>query len=195
MSSGSSPITSPLFLQKRVRSKGPSLHPVSGISQVICPSPTPARTSTQSAVAGRYPTSGTGLPRCIRYFPDMPSSLPRWTRSSAPIGSFLACVSLPRILGGSASTPVLSRPAQGSLALRPAGLQPTYSCTSVSRASGRRSPYLPVWIATGLNRLLPGRNFHPLAPYTLVAHLHLVYLYFRQKDTYCTYNQPFLHFI
>ena len=48
------------------------------------------------------------------------------------------------------------------------------SCTSVSRASGGRSPYPPVWIATGLNRQLPGRNFHPLAPYTLVAHPHLV---------------------
>ena len=48
------------------------------------------------------------------------------------------------------------------------------SCTSVSRASGGRSPYPPVWIATGLNRQLPGRNSHPLAPYTLVAHPHLV---------------------
>ena len=82
------PITPPHFLQKHVRSKGPSLHPVSGASQVLFPSPTPARTSTQSAVGGRYPPSGTGLPRCIRYFPDMPSSLPRWTRTSASIGSF-----------------------------------------------------------------------------------------------------------
>ena len=83
------PITPPHLLQKRVRSKGPSLHPVSGASQVLFPFPTPARTSTRSAVVGRYPASGTGLPRCIRYFPDMPSSLPRWTRSSASIGSFL----------------------------------------------------------------------------------------------------------
>ncbi len=88
MSSGSSPITSPLFLQKRIRSKGPSLHPVSGASQVLCPSPTPARTSTRSAVVGRYPSSRTGLPRCIKHFPDMPSSLPRWTRTGAYIGFF-----------------------------------------------------------------------------------------------------------
>jgi hypothetical protein len=124
-SSGIIPISLPLSLQKHVRSKGPSLHPVSRISQVLFPSPTPARTSTQSVVVGRYPTSGTGLPRCIKYFPDMPSSLPRWTRSSLSIGFFLACIGLPRILGGSTSTTLLSRPAQGSLALRPAGLQPT----------------------------------------------------------------------
>ena len=111
MSSGSSPITSPPLLQKHVKSKGPSLHPVSGASQVLFPFPTPARICTQSAVVGRYPTSGTGLPRCIRYFPDMPSSLPRWTTSSASIGFFLVCFGLPRILGGSASTTLLSRPA------------------------------------------------------------------------------------
>ena len=134
----------------------------------------PPRTSTHSAVVSRYLTSVTGLPRCIRYSPDMPSSLPRWTRSSASIGSFLVRRGLPRILGGSASTPVLSRPAQGSLALRPAGLQPPLWCTSVSRAPDGRSPFPPVWIATGLNRQLPGRNFHPLAPYTLVAHLDVV---------------------
>ncbi len=37
---------------------------------------------------GRYPTFGTGLPRCIKHFPDMPSSLPRWTRTSSRIGFF-----------------------------------------------------------------------------------------------------------
>ena len=83
------PISLPYLLQKRARSKGPSLHPVSGASQVLFPSPTPARTSTKRVVAGHYPASGTGLPRCIRYFPDMPSSIPRWTRTSASIGSFL----------------------------------------------------------------------------------------------------------
>ena len=83
------PITPPHFFQKLVRSKGPFLPPVSRASQVLFPSPTPAQTSTLRVVVGRYPTSGTGLPRCIRYFPDMPSSLPRWTRSSASIGFFL----------------------------------------------------------------------------------------------------------
>jgi hypothetical protein len=36
-------------------------------------------------------------------------------------------------------------------------------------------------IATGLNRQLPGRNFHPLAPYTFVAHLDIVVFQFRGK--------------
>jgi hypothetical protein len=81
VSSGSSPIISPHFLPKHVRSKGPSPHPVPGTSQVLFPSPTPARTSTRSAVVSRHLTSGTGLPRCIKHFPDMPSSLPRWTRT------------------------------------------------------------------------------------------------------------------
>ena len=153
MFSGSSPNTSPHFLPKHVRSKGPSLHPVSGASQVLCPSLTPARTSTRSAVVSCYLTYGTGLPRCIKHFPDMPSSLPRWTRTGVHISVFsLSCFGLPRILGGSASTSLLSRPAQGSLALRPAGLQPPLRCTSVSRASAGRSPSPSVWIATELNR-------------------------------------------
>ena len=88
MSAGSSPITAPPFLQKHIRSKGPSLHHVSATSPVLFPSPTPARTSTRSAVVSRYLTSGTGLPRCIKHFPDMPSSLPRWIRTGASIGCF-----------------------------------------------------------------------------------------------------------
>jgi hypothetical protein len=69
-----------------------------------------------------------------------------------PSVSFSSRFGLPRILGGSASTTLLSRPAQGSLALRPAGLQPPLWCTSVSRASAVRSPCPSVWIATELNR-------------------------------------------
>jgi len=83
------PITPPHLLQKHARSKGSSLHPVSRTSPVLLPSPTPARTNTQSIVMGRYPAPGTGLPRCIKCFPDVPSSLPRWTRTSASIGFFL----------------------------------------------------------------------------------------------------------
>ena len=40
--------------------------------------------------------------------------------------AYPSCFGLPRILGGSASTTVLSRPAQGSLALRPARLLQPY---------------------------------------------------------------------
>ena len=60
-----------------------------GLHRYYYPLRLPPRPTTKSLVAGRYPTSRTGLPRCIRYFPDMPSSLPRWTRTSALIGYFL----------------------------------------------------------------------------------------------------------
>ena len=81
---------------------------------------------------------------------------------------------LPRILGGSASTTVLSGPAQGSLALRSARLLQPYRLTSVPRDSAGRSPYPTVWVATGMNRQFSGRNSHPLAPCALVAHQYIV---------------------
>ena len=64
------------------------------------------------------------------HLPCMPCSIPRWTGSGArwlascafPRG-FLPCpCCLPRYRGGSASTSLLSRPAQASHALRPAEL-------------------------------------------------------------------------
>ena len=86
----------------------------------------------------------------------------------------LLCCGLPRILGGSASTTVLSGPAQGSLALRPArSLQPL-RLTFVPRASAGRSPCPTAWVATGMNRQFPGRNFHPLATCAFVAHQYVV---------------------
>ena len=74
--------------------------------------------------------------------PYMPCSLPRWTGSGARWLSscafqrrFLPCpCSLPRISGGSASTSSLSRPAQASHALRPAGLL-THLPWALSRGS------------------------------------------------------------
>ena len=93
---------------------------------------------------------------------------------------------LPRILGGSASTTVLSGPSQGSLALRPARLLQPYRLTFVPRASAGRSPYPTVWVATGMNRQFPGRNFHPLASCALVAHQHIVVaLIFRAATNGC----------
>src|SRR5438477_11642146 len=60
-------------------------------------------------------------------YPDhlsyMPCSLPRWTEQVL-VGFFPCPHGLPRSTGGSASTSKLSRPAQASLALRPARLQP-----------------------------------------------------------------------
>jgi len=103
----------------------------------------------------------------------MLSPLPRWIGIGGSVTS-LSRLGLPRILGGSASTTVLSGPSQGSLALRPARLLQPYRLTSVPRASAGRSPYPTVWVATGMNRQCPGRNFHPLASCALVAHQYVV---------------------
>jgi hypothetical protein len=110
----------------------------------------------------------------------MLSPLPRWIGIGGSVTS-LSRFGLPRILGGSASTTVLSGPSQGSLALRPARLLQPYRLTSVPRASAGRSPYPTVWVATGMNRQCPGRNFHPLASCALVAHQYIVVHYFKRE--------------
>ncbi len=52
---------------------------------------------------------------------NVPCPLPRWIGTGASVGYFPIPCGLPRETGGSASTTSLSRPAQASLALRPAG--------------------------------------------------------------------------
>jgi hypothetical protein len=127
----------------------------------------------QTRVAGCDPASGTGLPRYPRYLPGMLSPLPRWTGAGGSVTVLLRC-GLPRILGGSASTTVLSGPSQGSLALRPARLLQPLRLTSVPRASAGGSLQPTVWVATGMNRQFPVRVLHLLASYALVAHQHVV---------------------
>ena len=80
--------------------------------------------------------------------------LPRWIETSGSVTSPFR-FGLPRILGGSASTTVLSRAAQGSLTLRLARLLQPYRLTSVPRAPAGRSPCPTVWVATGMNRQFP----------------------------------------
>ena len=55
------------------------------------------------------------------HLPNVPCPLPRWIGAGAYVGCFPIPRGLPRQTGGSASTSSLSRPAQASLALRPAG--------------------------------------------------------------------------
>jgi hypothetical protein len=59
---GPRPITASRFLQKHTRSKGPSLLRHYPASQVIWPSPTPARTNTQSYCCGSRPRIRDGPP-------------------------------------------------------------------------------------------------------------------------------------
>ena len=55
------------------------------------------------------------------HLPNVPCPLPRWIGTGASVGCFPIPRGLPQQTGGSASMISLSRPAQASLALRPAG--------------------------------------------------------------------------
>ena len=164
------PITTSCLLQKRARSKGTSLHRHYPTSTVLLLSPTPARTSPRRAllrVATPHPgvvshVAQATFPTCCPHYPGRPEQV-LWSVTC------LSCIGLPRMLGGSASTTVFSGPAQGSLALRPARLQP-YWLTFVPGVSAGRSPYPTVRVATGMNRQFPGPDLHPLVICALMAH-------------------------
>src|SRR5215467_7325757 len=127
----SSSITAPSLLHKHTRSEGPFLRRHYPASSVVWPSPTPRLAATVPVTFGAATPNQS---RASLTDPDrllcMPCSIPRWTGSGArwlascafPRG-FLPCpCCLPRYEGGSASTSLLSRPAQASHALRPARL-------------------------------------------------------------------------
>ena len=49
----------------------------------------------------------------------------------------------------------------------------TLKFTFFPRASAKRSPCLNAWVATGMYRQFPGRDFHPMVICALVAHQHI----------------------
>ena len=80
---GQWPITSSRYLQKRVRSKGPSLHRHYPISTVLCPSPTPARVRTCCFCCGPRPRTRDGSPTLPKLpfrhaVPNTPVDQDRW---------------------------------------------------------------------------------------------------------------------
>src|SRR6266478_3247974 len=107
-------------LRKRTRSQGPSLRRHYPASTLLRPCPTPAMTvacrdveAATLARDGSPPITRTTFPTCRAHYPGGSSGcscrlLPR-SRG------------LPQMAGGSASALSLSRPAQTSLTLRPAG--------------------------------------------------------------------------
>ena len=111
----------PPHLRKRTRSQGPFLSRHYPASSVIRPRPTPAMAAAfrdveaaTLALDGSPPITRTTFPTCRAHYPGGSSGcacrlLPR-------------SYSLPQMAGGSASALSLSRPAQASLTLRPAGL-------------------------------------------------------------------------
>src|SRR3954470_15849663 len=115
------PITDPRLRPKRTRSKGPFLRQHYPASTVVWPSPTPVRPAAFATLGLPAPVE-TGLPRLRaspfqRAVPTIPAD-----RDGCLCRSLPRSRGLPRFPGGSASATSLSRPAQTSLALRPAGL-------------------------------------------------------------------------
>ena len=130
---------SPCLLRKHTRSQGPSLHRHYPASTVVLPCPTPADAAARSDVEaatlapnGSPPITRTTFPTCRAHYPGGSSGcscrlLPR-SRG------------LPLVAGGSASALSLSRPAQASLTLRPAGSLSRPQATFVTRLQPMRLP-------------------------------------------------------
>ena len=81
----------------------------------------PPPTATRRDVEARA-SPATGLPRCSNHSAYVPCPLPRRIGTGACVDCFPIPRGLPQTLGGSASALSFSRPAQASLALRPARL-------------------------------------------------------------------------
>ena len=121
MFAGSSPITDHRLLQKHTRSQGPFLRRRYPASSVIRPCPTPADTAAFRGVEvatlvpyGPPPITRITLPTCRAHCPGGSGRVLLSVASPSHSG-------LPRYAGGSASATSLSRPAQASRVLRPAG--------------------------------------------------------------------------
>jgi hypothetical protein len=123
---------SPRHLRKHTRSQGPLLRRHYPASTLLRPCPTPALAAAcrdveaaTLAYDGSPPITRTTFPTCRAHYPGGSNGcacrlLPR------------SC-SLPQMAGGSASALSLSRPAQASLALRPAGSLSRPEATFVTR--------------------------------------------------------------
>jgi hypothetical protein len=106
-------------------------------------------------VPPRLPRRRDSPPRPQRISPDyphhhsnVPCPLPRWTEMGAHVGCFPTRSGLPRTAVGSASTSSLSRPAQASRVLRPAGSLSRPAAAFVTRLR-------PGWLPDQVARQLP----------------------------------------
>src|SRR6478609_1772025 len=150
------------------RSQGPSLHRHYPASTVILPCPTPADAAARSDVEaatlapnGSPPITRTTFPTCRAHYPGGSSGcacrlLPR-SRG------------LPQMAGGSASALSLSRPAQASLTLRPAGLLSRLKRPLSRGSSPAGYPTEPL-VSYQINRQLSGWNPPPLVIRAFGAH-------------------------
>jgi hypothetical protein len=158
----------PRHLRKRTRSQGPLLRRHYPASTLLRPCPTPARTAACCDVEaatlihdGSPPITRTTFPTCRAHYPGGSSGcacrlLPR-SRG------------LPQMAGGSASALSLSRPAQASLTLRPAGLLSRLKRPLSRGFSPSGYPTEPL-VSYQINRQLSGWNPPPLVIRAFGAH-------------------------
>ena len=101
---------------------------------------------------------------------NVPCPIPRWIGTGAYVGCFPIPRGLPRFPGGSASTISLSRPAQTSLALRPAGSlnRPRRPLSRGFETAGY--PTAPL-VSYQINRQLSGWYLPPLVIRAFGAHV------------------------
>src|SRR6195256_5720622 len=161
---------SPHHLRKRTRSQGPLLRRHYPASTLLRPCPTPVMTvacrdveAATLARDGSPPITRTTFPTCRAHYPGGSSGcacrlLPR-SRG------------LPQMAGGSASALSLSRPAQASLTLRPAGLLSRLKRPLSRGSSPSGYPAEPL-VSYQINRQLSGWNLPPLVIRAFGAHCH-----------------------
>jgi hypothetical protein len=156
---GSRQSPSPRRLQKHAKSQGPLLRRHYPASTLVRPCPTPAMAvafcnveDATLADDGAPPITRTTFPTCRAHYPG--------GSSGCACRLLPHSCSLPQMAGGSASALSLSRPAQASLALRPAGSlsHPRWPLSRGSSPAGY--PAKPL-VSFRTNRQLSGWNPPP----------------------------------
>src|SRR5262245_51093382 len=160
----SSPIPSPSPSSKAPQKSGSFAPPA--LPSLNAPTTLSDSRQSRRLSRRRYPRSRRVSPDYSHHLSNVPCLLPRWTETGAHVGCFPIRLGLPRTAVGSASTSSLSRPAQASRALRPAGSLSRPMATFVTRLRPGRLPsrtarQLPdqptiLWVeppSTGVTRL------------------------------------------
>jgi hypothetical protein len=161
---------SPRHLQKHTRSQGPLLRRHCPASTLLRPCPTPADAAARSDVEaailapdGSPPITRITLLTCRAHYPGGSNRCAR---------RLLPCpCSLPQMAGGSASALSLSRPAQASLTLRPAGSL-SRPRRPLSRGFSPCGYPHKLLVSFRSNRQLSGWNLPPLIIRAFGAHCH-----------------------
>ena len=156
-------------LHERTRSQGPFLRRSYPASTVIRPCPTPARSIAVSDVEAAT-SDRTGLPRLpASPFPRAAPNTPA-DRMAARVDCFAIRAAFPVLRAGRHPHLFLSRPAQTSLTLRPAGSL-NRPRRPLSRGFNPASRPAKSLVSYQVNRQFPGWNLPPLVKRAFGAHL------------------------